>query len=325
MILNFFKRLNMRKSVEDFTFGFDGNALVDHKIDAIDLSIALAGLDQLLINANQLLNSNHSKLAIKVKPNFEAGSINILTELQQYISDMLPHYSIPQIIEYIGLGAGGVYGVAKAVEKSCSAINSVMELYRKIYPNNRIDKQEETAETVIYELSNGEKITVDKPVAILFSNPNVRKAIAVLLSPLEKDGIDEFYILNSHKNKTQSIKKEETEIFAYRTEEIDLRVTNQVEEERTLFIKKPDFLKKSAWEFVSDGRVIKASIEDEDFLNEVQNGLHLYAGCHFRCKILVSYELNENNIPIDGKTKFTIVKVIDGVKEPLKQLDIFHE
>lgn len=336
MILNFFKRLKMTTSTEDFTFGFDGDSLKEHKIDAIYLSIALAGLSDLLITVNNVLNDSSAELKIKVKPNFQAGSINILTELQQYVQGVIGYHPITTLLSLIGLGGGGYAwkNSAEIIEKTGKAISSTADAIIKVHNlidlfrakgDDRIDAQEEKQDTIILSMSSGKKIEVTKDLAKLFAKEEVRKAISVLLSPLEQDGIDEFYTLDKSQQKTQTIYKTEKDNFIYVARETDIRITNQVTEERTLFIKKPDFLKKSAWEFISDGRVIKATIEDKDFLNEVQNGLHLYAGCHFRCKILVSYELNDNNMPIDGKTKFTIVKVIDGVKEPLKQIDIFHE
>jgi hypothetical protein len=91
--------------------------------------------------------------------------------------------------------------------------------------------------------------------------------------------------------------------------------------EADLPIKKADFLGKSTWEFKYEDHTIKATISDDDWVEEIHSGkVSLQAGDYIRATVEVYVDLDPDGKPIEGSEKYSIIKVHGGIKHNSDQL-----
>lgn len=78
-----------------------------------------------------------------------------------------------------------------------------------------------------------------------------------------------------------------------------------------LTIRKAVFFGTSKWSFDYNGHAIDASIDDENFLSEIQRGYALKAGDYINARLEVYVDLDMQNLPIQGSEKYRVLEV-DG-------------
>jgi hypothetical protein len=208
------------------------------------------------------------------------------------------------------------------------SIASLIELTKDIFslvkhlcghkPKEIIKNKDAT--TTITNIHGDSATFRDGAIVPYFNNCNLQNAVINMIAPANK--YERPYV--ELRNSKSSVK---TTIDEYASmmqpTEFDKR-TKQVEESRYLYIRKPDLNVKSEWSFISDGRTIRAEIKDTDFLDKIRNGQPLYHGCGINCKMIIEYELDADDMPIEGKIKYTVTEVVGEIIEPSKQrsLDI---
>lgn len=85
--------------------------------------------------------------------------------------------------------------------------------------------------------------------------------------------------------------------------------------EAKLYIKKPALLGHSLWEFVYEGRAIKAKIEDEGFLESVSNGIVAMKAWDFiKATLKVENDFNTKGDIIPGTDKYSVLRVNGGIQ-----------
>lgn len=89
-----------------------------------------------------------------------------------------------------------------------------------------------------------------------------------------------------------------------------------------LFIKKPDILGYSAWEFrvgnLDEGKTIVAKIDDERFMEDASKGMLISKGSFIEGILETRYELDKTGIEIKGREKYTIISVFGGIQKNSK-------
>lgn len=84
--------------------------------------------------------------------------------------------------------------------------------------------------------------------------------------------------------------------------------------EANLTIKKADFMGRSAWDFMLEGRTIHASMADSDFLEKVHSGqVKITAGDWLRARLEIYVDLDLMGNPIDETSKYTLTNVIGDI------------
>lgn len=70
---------------------YDGEALKNHEMDAMELALIIESLNDLFLEVNSELNSDFTTIKLKVKANFEKGSFGIefIVELLKNMEDLL--------------------------------------------------------------------------------------------------------------------------------------------------------------------------------------------------------------------------------------------
>ena len=86
----------------------------------------------------------------------------------------------------------------------------------------------------------------------------------------------------------------------------EVTVTRQNE---ILYIRKPDLLSKTKWEFKSD-KYITADVEDKAFLDSVQSGKQsIVARMYIIADVRLVMEMGPDGLPDENTCKYTVVKV----------------
>jgi hypothetical protein len=180
--------------MEKVILRYDGTALAEHSMNLEVLSDALGGLNALIKEVHNNLNSEDADLEVLVEGGFDEGSF-------EFILNVIENTDI-STLAVIGFGlpvmAGGLIGAIKwlAGEKI-----------------DHIAFNEEGNCLVFKE--DGESLEVASNLKEPLSSPKVRNSLKKLIQkPLNKDGIDTFEVLNpEHRAAYVEVSKGESSSF----------------------------------------------------------------------------------------------------------------
>lgn len=196
---------------ERFYVIYDGWALEHHLMDVRDLAPAMIAVNDLLSNANKALNGDKADLNLKVNASFRAGSfgmeLHTVVHFLSQIRDMFAGDNASAIsnawtiLEIVGfVGGAGLIGLIKFLKgkKPTKIIDEDGRL--KVYLN----------ETEYYE--------TDGKVVKLYKNRTIVGDLNKMLEPLEKDGIDSFFVSRTGDKKDADLAIDDSELtyFEYR-------------------------------------------------------------------------------------------------------------
>lgn len=298
---------------EKFHVVYDGSALDEHLMDVRDLAPAMMAINDLLIHANQELNGDKLNVQLKVKANFKAGSFGIefiehLTWVNQ-IKDLLSGDNATAlanasgILSLIGMFSGTTFGL--------------IQLYKKL-KGNRPFKVEESIEGAKVYYTETEYVEVDKGVLKLYRSKTIASDIEKMLEPLNKDGIDSFYVVKDFSKDVVEvfIDKTETEFFKYQNVEDDL---NSDISETYLQIESLSFKEKNKWKFSNGKTIFHATISDEAFLHEVDCGkLRFGKGDLLKVKLKTTQTIAHGKL----KSEYEVLRVVEHKIIQQESLDI---
>jgi hypothetical protein len=199
-----------------FQLIYDGEALTNHEIDPKELSTALLSVNNLLQEANDIINEGRVKIKIKVKGSFQTGSFEVTFAISifDHIKDLLSSNGInelsnaKQILELLfggtSIGGGFVWLLKKLKGRKIS----------EIYKNSdgtftvKIDDEHIKIENKVYEM---------------YRNYKIRKNFEDLVAPIaENVGISDVGIqYNNDKKEFCKISKEEAIFFKCPTAETE--------------------------------------------------------------------------------------------------------
>ncbi len=236
-------------------------------MDLRELAPALIALSNLLEEANKTAFADASEVRVHVQGSFKGGSFGVdLIAIQGITQQIVSIFSGAEataaanlfaILSGLGLlGAGGLIGVIKWLKgRKPSTIR------------NEGDK-------TIFELQLSESIEtlkVDLVTGKLYQNRIVRQALAKVIKPLERDGIDIF--ASGREGKTETIvEKADVASFEMAASEADI-VSDTLSTGVLLQIDSPVFKDGNKWRFSEGGsNSFFAEIEDKQFLDRVNAG-----------------------------------------------------
>lgn len=293
---------------ENLIIAYDGDALRNHEIDIEGLAISLTGMSNLLKQANSIINKGfNTKISIKVS-SLSPGSFEIHLVTEQLNNILAMFGTNPQII-----------GLATILNLLGFTGFGLIQFVLKL-KNNKVEKIEEVSGdniNVTYIENNEEKqITVNKNVYIFYNDTDVRNSFCKVLNPLTTDGIDSFEIRDAQKNIKEKINKEDLKYF-------EMSPQNELLDENTidmwLSFLNISFKDGNKWKFAYGDNEFFASMDDEDFLNGVNNDTMRFAkNDAIKAKVKISQHLTESGI----KTSYSIVKILDYKSVTQLRLDL---
>lgn len=285
------------KSESKFAFHIDG----DNSIDAVVLSQIISGLAELTkFAAKEEDPEAYLKMNVTA---FKNGSFEIDFSTICEIEDNL-----------INIVQKGIPLAATLV----GTVKGFLEIKKLIKGNNAKDVKELPNNKIKVTSENNESIVVNKSSVAILNNPSIDQVVVNISNNIYGHNPSGGFTFKSENGNTdfnnddlinlgKPIPYSNAITYKEQTVKIDLP------------IKKADVLGNSAWSFIYDKKAIVASIEDYDFLKKVHIGdISLHAGDYITALLKIVYEIDENNLPIENTTKYTVVKVIGDIQNNKK-------
>lgn len=194
------------------------------------------------------------------------------------------------------------------VDTMCGMIN-----LKKHLKGEKPKKIEKTLEGVKVENKDCEEVIVNN-YTLNFYNKDSDKIISKIFSSCNRDS---FSVKEDEKTKVLVSKEE----FDNMTREIELLSEEQILKNTViaeLQIRKPDLTGNTQWEFIYNSN-IKATIQDEIFLNKVHRGeISVNARSRIKANLYIETFLNEKSEVI--KTNYIITEVLEIINNAYEQL-----
>ena len=171
---------------------------------------------------------------------------------------------------------------------------------------------------IIVTNANGQTIIIERSVFNIYtSNQSLNEAFRKQIEVLEQDpSVDGIQIINTeNQNIIVSVPRGNFGDFTNGNEYLNSSTIDKPKPTTRLYIKKPDLFPKSekvVWEFIYDGRNIKATITDLAFIALINNGLRVGQGDSMIVDLNIVAEYDARfNTHIDKKYEITSVKTVE--------------
>ena len=258
-----------------------GEALDNHEIPASELSSIIKSMNDLFVEANEILNNGQAKIDINVKANFEKGSFGIDFTIIVCIFDGLKDFlssdwvSVPLNTYSLIIIIRNLLKFIKERKGRLTSENQVRYKDDKLYiisDNENIEFEfEEINEKE--EIINGNIITkkeISKKIIKLNNNHNIRKNIENITKIIENKGVEELKLIDN--NIIQNIADKNNVNYFKAPNQITPDLYNNYTIETFLKIKRLAFDENSKWTMYNgETAPINATIEDKAFLNSIKS------------------------------------------------------
>lgn len=236
---------------------YDGQALIDHKIDLNVLTESLSGLNSLLREVNIVLNGTSEDYKVEVEP-FKEGSFEYLVDVIQNPSNHL------NILSIIGLGGTAVAAAGHTLIDTIRYING-RQIQRLVLTADGDCK-------II--LDDGEEIVAPSYYRPLLASTSIRKALSKIIhSPLQKEGYDYVEIASRDGRGSIRVEKADSDAFRYRRVPVEQVSIDRVLEEVPVTFLTVHKDKNTNWRVHFEDEPITVSVEDSAFVQRVATGL----------------------------------------------------
>ncbi|RDV00956.1 hypothetical protein DWV00_01880 [Trinickia dinghuensis] len=232
-------------------------------MDVRDLAPALVAFADLLTAANKEVNGVGTELRVEVSTKFKAGSFGIdLSVSQQLLSQIKEIFSgngataisnAYTIVTLVGFTGGGLIGILR------------------ILKGRRPVRVEEKGDVAAVWITESECVEVSDRIMRLYRSIAVRRSLEKVMSPLEREGITDFGIVMNDRA-VLDIHKDEVASFGAELLHSAAEIVSDSTSRRMLLIESLTFKDGNKWR-VNDGALTyHASIEDKEFLDEIDSG-----------------------------------------------------
>lgn len=254
-----------------FSIKYDGPALESHQMDVRELAPALIALSNMLEEANKVAFPDSASVKVNVQGNFKGGSFGVdLIAIQSITDQIVSIFSGPEasafsnlksILEAIGLivGTGGAGG----------GLIGIIKWLRGRKPSSIKTSGDRVVFEVVEE-SISETFEVDLVAGRLYQSRVVRKALANVVKPLERDGID-IFASGQDGQTAEVIRKDDAPWFTVAESDADI-VSDTVAEHVLLQIESAVFKDDNKWRFSDGSGSFFAEVADPIFVNKINSG-----------------------------------------------------
>ena len=293
---------------ERFHVVYDGPALAEHRMDVRDLAPALVAFADLFTAVNKEINGDAADVRVQVNASFKAGSFGIdLVATQHLLSQLKDIFS--------GTSASAVSnasGILALIGMTVTSGYGLIQLLLKLGGRKPV-KIEQKGEIARVWISQTETVEVERNVIRLYRNSVVRTSLEKVVSPLEREGIDDFGIVMDGR-KVLDIHAGDVPSFNAGVTEIEAEIVSDMTARKLLQIESLTFKDGNKWRVNDGSATYHVAIEDKAFLAKIDAGQRFGKG-----DVLV-VDLRQVQ-SIEGAkllTASTIVKVIEH-RQPLQQ------
>jgi hypothetical protein len=249
---------------------YDGEALDNHEIDIRELSTALFGLSEIFEETNTLVNDGKAKVSVKVKASFKTGSFKIdFSAYQSILEKTTELFNSPGASAV--LNASGIFTLIFGSTKGLYAL-------LKFLAGRKADKIIEN-EDKSFRVYKGDKyFEAEQKLIQVYKNYKIRKAFEALISPIKKDGIDDFGIKSELDDEFVYIKKDDFQYYKAEPS-ADEKIDEPTIFDTNITIISLSFKEGNKW-YINDGtNSYYATVEDHNFLKKIdQNEVQFSKG-----------------------------------------------
>lgn len=291
-----------------FSIKYDGPALAAHQMDVRELAPALIALSDLLEAANKAAFPNAPDVQVKVNGDFKGGSFGVdLTVVQTVAQQIVSLLSGPEVS-----ASANLFGIAGGLGLLGSG--GLIALVKWLAGRRPSSIRQEGDKTV-FELTTAETVETletDLITGKLYQTRVVRQALAKVVAPLERQGIDTFFC-GPDKQVVAVVEKEELPWFTASASEADV-VSDSIQHAVLLQIESAVFKDGNKWRMNDGSTAFYAEMCDAGFQGRVDAGLERFG----KGDILV-VDLRRLQTVTDGglRTEWSIVQVLEH-REPLQ-------
>lgn len=294
------------KGIEKFEYKYNG------EIDFIDINTLLSTQIHFVSIINEVQRNIFPEIDLKI--NVEAPKKGSFIFQQIYEWTANSDIFTKDKVEYLN-NLGGVVTSIMAV------VCSLYGLF-KFLKGKKAEKIEDDGNGKIKIKNNeGEILIVENVIFNLYtSNQSLNDAFRKQAEALENDiNVEGIQIINQDKNQViVDVKRDTFNNFTNNNEYLNSTIIEKPKSSIRLFIKKPDLFPKTdkvTWEFIYDGRNIRAIITDSNFINKINNGLRVGQGDCMVVDLIIIAEYDKRfNTHIDKK--YEIPNVISIEEKP---------
>lgn len=262
----------------EFAISYEGEALAQHSMPVRDLAPALLALGQAFDRANELLNGDRATITLKIHAT-EQGSFQVDLLLQQMFDQASSVLSAEFIssashLKQIVVGETGLIGLLKRLRGS------------------RAKEVDRTDSAIMLEFKEA-RLTVSKDVFALYQDRTLREQLEATVRPLNKPGINRM-VFRQQRDIIQTIEKDDVEAFD--PDDVDTgSSTETIIPHQRLKIVSPNF-EKGKWRLHDGEKARWYSIEDKDFVKDVQEGNRSFR----RGDLLICQLIQTQHVDADG-------------------------
>jgi hypothetical protein len=294
------------KGIEKFEYKYNG------EIDFIDINTLLTTQIHFVSIINEVQRNIFPEIDLKINVEAPKKGSFIFQQIFEWTANS--DIFTKDKVEYLS-NLGGV------VTSIMVVVGSLYELF-KFLKGRKAEKIEDEGNGKIKIKNNeGDILIVENVIFNLYtSNQSLNDAFRKQAEALENDiNVEGIQIINQDKNEIiVDVKRDSFNDFTNNNEYINSSIIEKPKPSIRLFIKKPDLFPKTdkvTWEFIYDGRNIRAIITDSSFIDKINNGLRVGQGDCMVVDLIIIAEYDKRfNTHIDKK--YEIPNVISIEEKP---------
>lgn len=290
---------------ELFLIRFDGPSLKGHSMDVRHLAPSLLSLNDLIREANKLINGDKAEIKVLVNADIQANCVTLSLDVIQHWEQIRGLINNPLVadaktlIEWLLIGG--------CVGKGTSSLFEWLSWRNENVKEESILHKEEIDDNFNIKVDgNNNTIQINKNIYLLSENKKIIKAAKGVVSPIVNSrGIDEVVF---KKEKEASISKVMAKnIYAIETEE---EQNNEVQPAITahISIHSPTLSERAKkWGFLYNGHVEDIDISETSIASDVMRRGKVVVGDTWKVKLLVS----EKKTNLGYKNDYKALEVLD--------------